>query len=87
MFKDGECVQIIPTGSKSETGMILYRINRDFGVENDIFVDNAPEKAVYNTEICRVKRLAIMNVRATDPHSPWGNKAESVVKIVRGEAK
>ena len=27
---------------KSESGIILDRINRDIGVENEIFMDNAP---------------------------------------------
>ena len=30
--------------SKSESSMTLDRIKRDIGVENDIFMDNAPEK-------------------------------------------
>ena len=32
---------------KSEAGTTLYRINRDVGVANIIFMNNAPEKTGY----------------------------------------
>ena len=35
----------------------------------------------------RVARLAIMEVRTTEPYSPWKNKAESVIKTIKGESK
>ena len=72
---------------KSEVGTILERINWDVGVENKIFMDNAPKQTGYNTEMQRVERLARMEVRTTDPYSPWQNKAESVIKIIKVKAK
>ena len=50
-------------------------------------MDNAPEKTGYNTEIQIVERLARMEVRTTDPYSPWQNKSEGVIKIIQGNAK
>ena len=47
-------------GYKSEAGTILYRINRDIGVANKIFMDNAPKQTGYNTEMKKVARMAIM---------------------------
>ena len=41
IFTNGEFVQIIPMGSKSEAGTTLDRINRYVGVENEIFMNNA----------------------------------------------
>ena len=49
IFTDGEFVQIITMRSKSEAGTTLDRINRDFGVANEIFMDNAPNQTGYNT--------------------------------------
>ena len=40
-----------------------------------------------NTEMQRVKRLAKMEVRTTDPYYPWQNKYESVIKIINGKAR
>ena len=31
--------------------------------------------------------LAIMKVQTTDPYSPWQNKAENVIMIIKGKAK
>ena len=60
IFTDGEFVQLIPMRYKSEADTTLDRINRYIGVENEISMDNAPEKTGYNTEMQRVARLAIM---------------------------
>ena len=56
---------------KSEVGTILERINWDVGVENKIFMDNAPKQTGYNTEMQRLARLAIIEVQTTEPYSPW----------------
>ena len=45
---------------KSEAGTILDRINRDVRDGYKIFMENAPGKIGYNTEIQRVARIAIM---------------------------
>ena len=45
----GGIFQIITMKSKSESSTILYRINLDVGVENKIFIDNAPDNTGYNT--------------------------------------
>jgi len=78
--------QIIPMISKSEAGTTLDRINRDIGVANEIFMGNAPRKTGYNTEIQRVARLTRMEVQTTDPYSPWQNKAEMCINIIKGKA-
>ena len=61
--------------SKSEAGTTLERINHDVGVANGIFMENTPDKTGNNTEMQRVARLTRMEVRTTDPYSPWKNKA------------
>ena len=52
---------------KSEADTILYRIKRDFGVANEMFMDNAPEKTGYKTEMQRLERLARLKVQTTEP--------------------
>ena len=42
--------------SKSEAVMTLDRINRDVGVGNEIFMDNAPDQTVHNIDMQILKR-------------------------------
>ena len=51
IFADGEFVQIITMRSKSEYGTTLDGINQYSGVENEIFMNNAPNNTGYNTEM------------------------------------
>ena len=62
IFTNGEFVQIITMGYKSESGTTLDRINRDVRVANAIFMENAPDKNCYNIEMQRLARLARMEV-------------------------
>ena len=79
--------QIIPLRSESESGTTLDRINRDVGVENEILMDNTPAQTGYNKEMQRVARLARNEARTTKLHFPQKNKAESVIKIVKGKCQ
>ena len=51
--------------SKSEAGTTLDRINKDVGVENEIFMNNTPGKTGQSTELQRVTREARMDVHTT----------------------
>ena len=55
----------------SECGTTLDRINQEFGVANKIFMDNAPNKTGYNTEMQRVAKLSRMEVQTTETYYPW----------------
>ena len=87
IFTDGEFVQIIPMISKSGAVTTVERIHREDRVANEIFMDNETEQTGYNTEMQGVSRLARMEVRTIEPYSPWKNKAEGVIKIIKGKAK
>ena len=50
-------------------------------------MDNSPAQTGYNTEMKILARLSIMEFRTTEPHSPWQNKAESVINIIKGKSK
>ena len=71
IFTNEEFVQIISMRYKSEAGTTLDRINRDVGVANEIFMENAPKQTGYNTKMKIVARLARMEVRTTEPYSLW----------------
>ena len=86
IFTDWGFIQIIPIRSKSEGGTKIDSINRDVGIVNEIFLENAPEQTVYNKEMQRMARLTRMEVQTTEPYSLWQNKAESVIKIIKGKA-
>ena len=47
---------------KSDSGTTLDSMNRDIGVVNKIFIDNALKQNGYNTEIQIVARLATIKV-------------------------
>ena len=49
IFTYGLFVQIFPMRYKSDSGTTLDRINRDAGVANEIFMENAPGQTGYNT--------------------------------------
>ena len=48
-------------------------------------MENAPKQIGYITEIQRVARLEIIEVRTTKTYSPWQKKSESVIRIVKGK--
>ena len=48
---------------------------------------NSPKQIGYNTETQKVERLARMEVQTTEPYSPWKNKAERIIRIIKGKAK
>ena len=60
--------------------------NQSSRVANEIFMENAPGKTGYNTEIQRVARLARMEVQTTEPYYPLQNKAEIFIKIIKVKA-
>ena len=70
IFTDGEFVQIIPMIYKSESVTTLDSINRDVGVANKIFMENAPNQTGYKTEMQILTRLERMEVRTTEPYYP-----------------
>ena len=63
--------------------MKLYSINQYDGVADKIIVENLPNQTGCNTEMHRVAREARMDFCTTEPHSPWQNNAESVVRIIK----
>ena len=50
-------------------------------------MENAPDQTGYDTKIQRVAKLTRMEVRTTEPYSPWQNKAESGIKIIKVKLK
>ena len=50
-------------------------------------MDNTPKQTGYNTEMQIVTRLEIMKVQTNESYSPWQNKAETVIKIIKGKSK
>ena len=57
--------------SKSDAGTILDSINRDVGVSNKIFMDDAPNWTGCNIEMQIVTILEIMDICTVNPQSPW----------------
>ena len=45
-----------------------------------------PRRLVTTQKYREWKGLARMDICTTDPHYPWKNKAESVIKIIKGKS-
>jgi ribosomal protein L31E len=74
---------IIPIASKSEAGATLDEFVQDVGIPNELVFDGASEQSGKKTQFMRSVRHYRINWRMSEPFSPWQNKAETAVRIVK----
>lgn len=88
LFTDGEgFVFVYPMRSKSLAGEALNIATRDVGIPNVIIRDGASEQVGPNSDFSKVVRNCRIDARNTEPYSPWQNKAEGMIGIIKGKAK
>ena len=88
LYADGQgFINIYPMESKDKAGETLKSIVRDVGIPNTIISDNAPEQTGKNSTFQQTCRKYNIEARSTEPYSPWQNKAEGNIKIVKDKAK
>ena len=78
-------VYIHPMKSKSQAGEALSKVTMDIGIPNCIISDGAKEESEgeFRNEINRCH----IDYRNTEPYSPWQNKAENIIGIIKDKAK
>jgi hypothetical protein len=88
LFTDGQgFVVAYPMRSKSEAGTALQKFCRDIGVPNMLHMDNAPEMTGINTEFQAICKQYRIKTSTTEPHSPWQNKCENIIGVIKKRAK
>ena len=62
-------------------------MTRDIGSPNTLLSDIAGEKTVPNTEPREFIHICRIDGRTTEPYSPWKNRVEGMIKIVKEKDK
>jgi len=87
VFTDGNgAVFVYPMKGKSEAGQQLINLIQQVGVPNELYKDGAPEmggSSEFN-KVCREYRI---RSTFTEPHSPWQNKCEDTIGVLRKEVR
>ena len=88
MFTDGDGFTYVhPMKSKAQAGEALHKVTKDVGVPNTIISDGAAEQTGPKTHFKQVMKKCHIDSRTTEPYSPWQNKAENSIGIIKGKAK
>ena len=88
MFTDGDGFAYVhPMKSKSQAGEALNKVTLNVGVPNCIISDGTKEETEDNTGFAKVLKRYHIDNRTTEPYSPWQNKAENAIGIIKGKAK
>ena len=87
LYADGDgFVHVYPMQSKKQAGESLHQFVNDVGIMNELCSDNAPEQTGANSEFVKATRKYRIKTSTIEPHSPWQNKAEGQIRIVKGRA-
>jgi hypothetical protein len=74
---------IFPMVSKSEAGESLDRFVNDVGIPNELVYDGAGEQVGRQSHFDQSVRHYKINKHMIEPFSPWQNKAESGIRIIK----
>ncbi len=86
LFTDGEgAIFIYPMKSKSKAGDQLIELTHDVGIPNELIMDGAREQTGANTTMMKEIRRLKIKWHTTEPHSPWQNKAENAIGIIKSK--
>ena len=50
-------------------------------------MDNAPEQTIHNTKLQEFYGEKKIKPGTTEPHSPWHNKCENIIGVIKPKAK
>jgi hypothetical protein len=76
-------IRVHPMGTKSDAGRALQVLVEDVGVPNHIVVDGAKEQTGPNTDFMKTVCWLKMRIRNTEPYSPWQNRAENSIGLLK----
>ena len=80
-------VMAIPMKTKSEAVEKLQVFCKDIGIPNELRMDNAPEMTGPNSLFQNVCKVKIIHCSTIEPHSPWQNKCENIIGVIKTKAK
>ena len=85
IFTDGEVfVWIMYLFIKAEVGMSLRAFERQIGIPNELPFDRAAEQIVLNGNFqCAIRGFSIELINS-EPGSPWHNRADNLIGIIKG---
>lgn len=78
-------VMVYPMSMKSEVGDTLHDFVTDVGVPNTLVFDGAAEQVGPGTHFDEIRRHYRINDQRTEPYSPWQNRAESGIRILKSK--
>ena len=88
IFTDGEeFVWIMPFFSKDEVGMELRSFTRRLGIPNELHFDGADEQMGYHRNFQYAIREFRIEWRNSESCSPWQNRANNLIIIIKEEWK
>ena len=88
IFTDGEeFVWIMPFFSKDEVGMELRSFTRRLGIPNELHFDGADEQMGYHRNFQYDIREFRIEWRNSESCSPWQNRANNLIIIIKEEWK
>jgi hypothetical protein len=76
-------IHVHPMGTNSDAGRALQVLAEDVGVPNHMVVDGAKEQMGPNTDFMKTVRWLKMRIRNTEPYSPWQNRAENSIGLLK----
>jgi hypothetical protein len=78
---------VYPMVSKGEAGELLDRFVDDVGIPNEVVYDGAGEQTGRRSKFEQLIRHYKISNNAIEPFSPWQNKAESGIRIIKARWK
>ena len=76
-------VRVQPMPTKDHTGRSLRVFSEDVGVPNYIVVGGAKEQTGPNSAFMKTVRQLKMKIRNTEPYSPWQNRCDMTIGILK----
>ena len=73
--------------SKAQAGEAFHKATINVGVPNTIISDGAGEQTGGSTYFKEVVKRCHIDTRTTEPYSPWQNRAENAIGIIKGKSK
>jgi len=78
-------VIIYPIKSKAMAGSTLTEFTQDVGIPNELTMDGASEQTGMNTDMMKEIRRLKIRWHKTEPYSPWQNRAENAIGIMKSK--
>jgi hypothetical protein len=95
--RGNSCAQVFTNGSgyslfyplerKQHAHRAVTKTNQDVGIMKDLTVDGAGDVNDRKSEWGQIIKEYRINQQRTEPHSPWQNKAEAVIREVKNRIR